>query len=307
MIRLIPVAFLSFFLILAATTTGCESLTAATPGEEETFSEGMQSVAAALADELQMDEQQVRQMMGKHARQWKQPGFLWYLAVTMEQRMSEEEKARLFERAHRIQQHRKKQRIRRIRAFFHTPARKHPLWRLLNEEQRASFREILTRYRKQFRELIQKRQNGDLSSEAFLRQAMALREQFREETTQLLTHEQKQRLEERKQKMKAHQKKRRAAIRTAMQQALQLTDEQMEQLAEVRSHRKEAAKQLRERFRTGAINVETLKEEWKKLREETNQQLQSILTPEQYEAVKIHRALSLLVKQHMQARRQHQR
>ncbi|GEM_PF-3803887 len=292
--------------LVAATTTGCEQVTGAAPeSEEETLSEDMQSMASMLAADLQMSEQAVRNMMGKHARQWKQPGFLWYLAATMQQRMSNAEKARLFERTERIRQHQRENRWRKVAAFFRKPAPRHPAWRILNDEQRPQFRELLNTYRQQFSDLAEKLRKKEIAREDFLRQAFTLRKQFREDVSQLLTEEQRQALEARRQERKEQRAARMDSVRAAMQHALQLTDERMEQLEALHKRQRETVKALHERFQTGEIDLETLRNELKALHEATDQELQSLLTPEQYETLKIHRALSVIMKQRMQARRAH--
>ena len=287
-----------FFILLGGSLIACETVTSAT--HEETTTEehntpatliSLQEMASAIASDVDASPQDLQNALSDHQPRWGQPGILWYVAATLQERLTPEQKERLLRRAHRLAQKAQRERRAQLRKFFSRPAHRLPVWRILTDDQRPAFRELWQRYRQAFRTLAEQLRTEAISREEFLRQALALREAFREELDNLLTDEQKQRLEERRDARQERREERMDAIRDAMIEALGLTPEQVEALESLHETQKETRRELFEQFKNGDLTLEQLKEALQALREQRQQTLEEILTPEQLETFKIHRAL----------------
>ncbi|MEM1094762.1 MAG: Spy/CpxP family protein refolding chaperone [Bacteroidota bacterium] len=328
----------SGLLALVATVglSACDSTNAAldTSGID---SPQLETMVNALADDLDLPEgttQDLSDAVAARQDDQREPGFLWYVAADLQERLSDSQKADLFAKA----EARREARRERMEAFRENRgdgerARRNrrgarqgggdALERLrenapitLTDEQKEAMQAVREQYAPQLKALREQVQAETLTREEAREQGKALREAMQAEIQAILTDEQKAALEaarEERQAKRAERKDQRAdrreATRNAMIDALALTDEQQAAIAALRDEQKTERTATREQFRAARENGETidraaLREQAREARTDHRTAMADIFTDDQQEIIQIHRILAQgAAKQMLQQRR----
>lgn len=294
-------------LLLVAAVTACDSNPAATL-DELTAAE-RSTLAATLSTELDLSTAQAEQINSLLAGTDKpEPGRLWTLAAELQQTLTDEQKAVLFEK---VEQHRARMQENRQQRFqqgdqrrgqrFNRNAQRPGMRRpqgmrgvssdLLTPEQQEQVTALREAHREQMQTLIEARQDGSLAPEAFREQAQALREQMRDAMQNLLTDEQKATLEQRRQERQTTATERRDAVAAARAEALGLNGEQEAALEALNEKHRAERQALREQRRADNLDRDGIRAATQALRDAHKAALAEILTEEQLEIVELHAAL----------------
>lgn len=300
-------------LVLLVALAACES-----PSAVQTEDEAATSTALALSNtlttELSLSEAQaarVAQSLTGHANRHGDPGFLWYAAADLQQTLTDEQKAELFERTSQMSEvpfigvcafpmYRSGPPFGGRPGFgrpgggrpgFGGPGGDAPFDGLLTEEQKAAVEEIFTRYRPQIEALITSHRSGELTNEAFREQMEALQEALRAEIDALLTDEQRAALEARRAEREAQVAAYLDAVKAAMADALDLTTDQQTAIEALCTDQQAAREALFASFQAGSLTEDALHTSLEALHAEEAATLESLLNEQQYEVVMIHGAL----------------
>lgn len=283
---------------------GCDSMDATTRGSNaSTDDPALSQLAAGLAESASLSSttaQQVNTILARHAGDEREPGFLWYVAADLQATLSDDEKERILARPERNENQGPRFRQRRggndrdrgLRQNRRGSRGDGFLNDLLTDEQRDQLKAIRESYGPQRRALRDSARSGVLSREEARTQAQALHEAMRAEIDALLTDEQKAALEAKREERRADREVHTAAVRAAMQDALDLTDEQVATLETLKEEQKEAFDALREQFGQEGFDREQFREQRSTLRTEYQEALAGILSEAQLETVKIHHVLA---------------
>jgi len=325
-------------LALAATVglSACDS-TNATLDTSGIDSPQLETMVTTLADDLDLSAgitQDLSEAIAARQDDQREPGFLWYVAADVQERLSDSEKADLFAKAEAQREARRA----RMEAFRENGqggegtrrnrrgARQgggDALERLrenapitLTDEQKEAMQAVREQYRPQLQALREQVQAETLTREAAREQGKALREAMKVDIQAILTDEQKATLEAAREERKANRAERkeqradrRDATRDAMIDALELTDEQQAAIAALRDEQKTDRTATREQLRTArengeAIDRQALRAEAQEARAAHRTAMDDILTDDQQEVIQIHRILTQSVaKQRIQQRR----
>lgn len=276
LLRRVPVLLLGVGLLLTGcdTTSNAVQNTPETPVEAEGLSDAIASVssAAALSNE---QSQTLQALVNKYEGMDRDPGQLWFLAADVHAELTNEQiqqlKTQLQER--RREGLREGNRPGRHGREGHFRKRvRHALKGLdLTEAQTDELRSIRAEHRDELMALRQERRDGPFD-EADAERWRTLRSEMRNAFREVLTEEQREQIETRREERKA----RRDSVHEARREALGLTDEQLAQLKELRTERED-----RPGLRMGRAHYG----------EPGESPIASILTQEQREIVMIHRIL----------------
>lgn len=235
------------------------------------------------------------------------PGFLWKVAADLQQTLTDEEKAALFERLEQHDQALFNYQLRGER-FIKNSRMAHQrelqfIRSVLTDEQLQSFNDILTSYKKQFTELIDSLKSGSIKQESFRSRITVLREAMMAEIDDLLTEEQRAVLEDQKVQFEANREKwreqhqaRQDQIQATMYVALNFSESQITLFEEIQSDVKAAIQDLRDQVKNGQVNIDAFRDSLKILITEKNSRIEAMLTAKQLEIVKIHLFLELRMK-----------
>ncbi len=240
----------------------------------------------------------------------KAPGFLWHVAAELHATLSEEQRARLFERLERAgdQRHRGGQGVQQQHSRRGGPSmggqngpRGNALEQLgLSDEQKEAIKTIREAYKLQIEAILAQRET--LTRAEIKEQLNALQETIKSEIEDVFTDEQKAQLEQLKADAEARRAEREAsmqanreAAREVMIEVLGLTDDQVTHLMALRESAKAERDAIRELIESGT-DRETVEAQVEARREAHEAAFASIYDDTQYEIVRIHQAISMRLK-----------
>jgi hypothetical protein len=251
---------------------------------------------------------------------WREPGFLWTVAADLQERLTDEQKQKLFEKAAAGPQQGSGQHSRRGQqgAFGFGPNmtgdpsgpgqgfRQHrrsgggfgPLDEILTDEQKAQVQEIRESVREELEAMKAALDAGEITAEEARDKAQAIRESVRDQIEALLTDDQKAQLENLRAERQAEREAHMGEAREVRNDVLGLTDEQIEAFDTVTEANREAAEQLREQVRNGDLTREDAHAAMLELRDGRYEQLADMLDDTQLEIVQIHDALAMRMRHH---------
>ena len=241
----------------------------------------------------------VRSALGRHGNggQWdKDPGFLWKLAAELQEKLSDEEKAKIFARMERSKKNDKdgKEFDRRNQKKDGKDTDNFRLvYSVLTDEQKAEFDEIMRDFRTQMGAVGDKVKADEMTKEEAGEVLKALHESLKSAIDALLTDQQKAELEQMKEKLETKRKEFAEAVEAAKTEALGLTDEQIASFEALRANTKAAMDSLKEKVESGEMTREEAGEAMKEIMENRKTQSAEILTEIQIEIIKIHAYLQM--------------
>ena len=261
----------------------------------------LQDFSSELAYDLGLSEASasaVNDVLNRHGRggKHKEPGFLWKVAGELADKLSDEEKARLFEKMEEKEI-----------PLFGTPKSKKgkkskdpfsAIKKVLTDDQKVTFKAIKIAYKEKFKVINEQVKDGTLPKEDAKAQKNALKEALKAEIDALLTDEQKAQLEQNKADRKEKRKAYRDSTKAVKIAVLGMTQDQISAFDTANQEARDAAKALFEKSKNGDIDKDTLREGLKNIFAAKNEKMESIFDDSQLEIIKIHKALSLRKKKH---------
>ena len=261
----------------------------------------LQDFAKELSSDLGLSESSasgVNDVLNRHGRKGKhrEPGFLWKVAGELANRLSEEEKARLFEKMDEKEiplfGSSKGKKGKKGKSYFSQ------IKKVLTDDQKVTFKAIKIAYKEKFKAIHEQVKDGTLSKEDAKAQKDALREALKSEIDALLTDEQKAQLEQNKADRKEKRKAYRDSTKAVKIAVLGMTTDQLTAFDAAHQEARDAAKALFEKSKNGDIDKDTLREGLKNIFAAKNEKMLGIFDDSQLEIIKIHKALSLRMKKH---------
>jgi len=291
----------STFLLI---TVGCDN--PAQDNAVELDSSELQDLSSELASDLglsQSSANEVNDVLNRYGRGGKhrEPGFLWKVAGELTVKLSEEEKARLFEK---MEEHdiplfgdanKRGTKFRGGKRGGHDFG---GIVRVLTDDQKASFKEIMVSYKEKFEAINNQVNDGSISKEDARTQMAALKEAMKAEIGALLTDEQRAQIEQNKAEWEAKRQEYRDASKAVMVDVLEMTSDQISKFDAINQEARDAAKALFEQAKNGDINRTSLREGLKNIFTEKNEKFEALFSVSQIEIIKIHKALELRMKKH---------
>ena len=264
----------------------------------------LQDFSSELASDLGLSKTSasaVNDVLNRHGRggKHKEPGFLWKVAGELADKLSDEEKARLFEKMEEKEI-----------PLFGTPKIKKGkkskkgkdpfsvIKKVLTDDQKVTFKAIKIAYKEKFKVINEQVKDGTLSKEDAKAQKNAIKEAFKAEIDALLTDEQKAQLEQNKADRKEKRKAYKDSTKAVKIAVLGMTQDQVSAFDAANQEARDAAKALFEKSKNGDIDKDTLREGFKNIFAEKNEKMAGIFDDSQLEIIKIHNALSLRKKKH---------
>ena len=261
----------------------------------------LQDFAKELSSDLGLSESSasaVNDVLNRHGRKGKhrEPGFLWKVAGELAVELSDEEKARLFEKMDEKEiplfSSSKGKKGKKGKSYFSQ------IKKVLTDDQKVTFKAIKVAYKERFKAIHEQVKDGTLSKEDAKAQKDALREALKAEIDVLLTDEQKAQLEQNKADRKEKRKAYRDSTKAVKVAVLGMTTDQLTAFDAAHQEARDAAKALFEKSKNGDIDKDTLREGLKNIFAAKNEKMLGIFDNSQLEIIKIHKALSLRMKKH---------
>jgi len=261
----------------------------------------LQDFAKELSSDLGLSESSasaVNDVLNRHGRKGKhrEPGFLWKVAGELAVELSDEEKARLFEKMDEKEiplfGSSKGKKGKKGKSYFSQ------IKKVLTDDQKVTFKVIKVAYKERFKAIHEQVKDGTLSKEDAKAQKDALREALKAEIDVLLTDEQKAQLEQNKADRKEKRKAYRDSTKAVKVAVLGMTTDQLTAFDAAHQEARDAAKALFEKSKNGDIDKDTLREGLKNIFAAKNEKMFGIFDDSQIEIIKIHKALSLRKKKH---------
>ena len=261
----------------------------------------LQDFAKELSSDLGLSESSasaVNDVLNRHGRKGKhrEPGFLWKVAGELAVELSDEEKARLFEKMDEKEiplfGSSKGKKGKKGKSYFSQ------IKKVLTDDQKVTFKAIKVAYKERFKAIHEQVKDGTLSKEDAKAQKDALREALKAEIDALLTDEQKAQLEQNKADRKEKRKAYRDSTKAVKVAVLGMTTDQLTAFDAAHQEARDAAKALFEKSKNGDIDKDTLREGLKNIFAAKNEKMLGIFDDSQIEIIKIHKALSLRKKKH---------
>ena len=261
----------------------------------------LQDFAKELSSDLGLSESSasaVNDVLNRHGRKGKhrEPGFLWKVAGELAVELSDEEKARLFEKMDEKEiplfGSSKGKKGKKGKSYFSQ------IKKVLTDDQKVTFKAIKVAYKERFKAIHEQVKDGTLSKEDAKAQKDALREALKAEIDALLTDEQKAQLEQNKADRKEKRKAYRDSTKAVKVAVLGMTTDQLTAFDAAHQEARDAAKALFEKSKNGDIDKDTLREGLKNIFSAKNEKMLGIFDDSQLEIIKIHKALSLRMKKH---------
>ena len=261
----------------------------------------LQDFAKELSSDLGLSESSasaVNDVLNRHGRKGKhrEPGFLWKVAGELAVELSDEEKARLFEKMDEKEiplfGSSKGKKGKKGKSYFSQ------IKKVLTDDQKVTFKAIKVAYKERFKAIHEQVKDGTLSKEDAKAQKDALREALKAEIDALLTDEQKAQLEQNKADRKEKRKAYRDSTKAVKVAVLGMTTDQLTAFDAAHQEARDAAKALFEKSKNGDIDKDTLREGLKNIFAAKNEKMLGIFDDSQLEIIKIHKALSLRMKKH---------
>ena len=267
-------------------------------------SQELQDFSSELSSDLGLSESSasgVNDVLNRHGRGGKhrQPGFLWKVAGELADRLSEEEKARLFEKMDEKEiplfgssKGKKGKKGKSQKSYFSG------IKKVLTDDQKVTFKAIKVAYKEKFKTIHAQVKDGTLSKEDAKTQKDALKEAMKAEIDALLTEEQKAQLEQNKADRKEKRKAYRDSTKAVKVAVLGMTTDQLTAFDAAHQEARDAAKALFEQAKNGDIDKDTLREGLKNIFVAKNEKMLNIFDDNQLEIIKIKKALELRMKKH---------
>lgn len=266
----------------------------------------LQDFSSELASDLGLSESSanaVNGVLNRHGRGGKhrEPGFLWKISSELAVKLSDEEKARLFEKMDEkdiplfgghMKKGGKSKGGKKGRNDFGG------IVRVLTDDQKVAFKEIMTSYKEKFKAIHSQVKDGSLSKDDARSQMEALKDAMKAEIDDLLTDEQKDQIEQNKADRKAKRQAYRDSSKAVMIDVLGMSEDQVASFDAINTESRDAAKALFEQVKNGDLDRESFRDALKNLFSEKNNKLEALFTVGQLEIVKIHKALELRMKKH---------
>lgn len=291
-------------LILFLIVVGCDN-----PVREnavELDSTELQGFSSELASDLSLSKSSTKSLndvLNRHGRGGKhrEPGFLWKIAGELAVTLTDEEKARLFEKMDEKD----------IPLFGDNKKRGAKskggkkgkndfggIVRVLTDDQKVTFKAIMVAYKEKFKAIHSQIKDGSLTKEDAGVEMKALREAMKAEIDFLLTDEQKTQLEQNKADREVERQAYKDSSKAVMVDVIGMTAEQVTAFDEANKEARNAAMALFEQAKNGDIDKDTLREGLKNIFATKNEIMEALFNDDQLEIIKIHKALELRMKKH---------
>jgi len=238
---------------------------------------------------------------GKHRRD---PAFLWNMAVEMQKKLSDKEKTRLLEWMDKNA----------VPYLFSSgmdggKGRGGPhgdkgefdlrgVYRVLSDDQKASFKTIMTTYGEKMKTIQQQVKDGTIDKEVAKTELEALSAAMNDEVEALLTDEQKQQLADEKSQMEARMAEMKKAAHDAMVNALGMSNDQESGLETINKDAAAITKALFEKARNEKMDRETLHNALKSIISDRNTAIDGLFDDTQIEIIKLYTAMGMQYKRH---------
>ena len=269
-------------------------------------SQELQGFSSELSSDLGLSKSSTKSLndvLNRHGRGGKhrEPGFLWKIAGELAVTLTDEEKARLFEKMDEKD----------IPLFGGSKGKKgHAgkgrkggdnfggIYKVLTDDQKVTFKAIVTAYKERFKAIHEQVKDGSLSKEDARSQMDALKEAMQAEVDALLTEEQKAQIDQNKADRETERQAYKDSSKAVMVDVLDMTAEQVTAFGEANKEARDAAMALFEQAQNGDIDKDTLREGLKNIFETKNEKMDALFNDDQLEIIKIHKALELRMKKH---------
>jgi len=297
----------ALILLLGLGIVGCDN--SESTDNEDFASLEVQDLYNAVESELQMTTDQQHRFaraLQSQDRRNREPGFLWIVADSLAQTLTDEQKAELIERTGALEG---PGLFRGLAGFpgsggyygfggFMGASRRFgdaPIDKILDltEEQIAAIHELHSAFREDAKALKDELRDGSISRQDFLSAMLDLHEALRADIAAVLTDEQKAQIEEFHAQRQAEFDAFREAVAAVRDEVLGLTPEESEAFDQILMDHLDAREVLHEQFLEGEIDRATLQSEIEALQEVKDAALQALLSEAQYEVVQIHDALAV--------------
>ena len=269
----------------------------------------LQDFSSELASDLGLSKSSasaVNDVISRHGGRGKhrEPGFLWKVSGELADKLSEEEKARLFEKMEEKEiplfgslktlkgKKGKGSKGKKGSSYFDG------IKKVLTDDQKVTFKAIKVAYKEKFKAIHAQVKDGTLSKEDAKAQKNALREALKAEIDALLTDEQKAQLEQNKADRKEKRKAYKDSTKAVKIAVLGMTLDQVSAFDAANQEAREAAKALFEKSKNGDNDKDTLRLGLKNIFAAKNEKMAGIFDDSQLEIIKIHKALSLRKKKY---------
>ena len=270
------------------TSTSSTSETAVTLTREITSDLGLTSIQAAVLDTA----------VGQAEEEAFVPGFLWRVAVHVQENLLAADKADLLVKITQIEDHLVQRGLclplGHEFVFNAPPFQEHPLMfvPLLDEAQRASFEARVIIHEVSVGQLIGEREGGLISPEAFHEAMHALRERLMRDIHDLLREEQRQELVRLRAELEIRRQQFFLQSQIIMTAALRLSIPQLEGLVQLRDQVETDRHALIKRFRENEIDQDILLTGLRALCGPQETTLNALLDDTQLEVRRIYRVLT---------------
>lgn len=269
-------------------------------------SQELQDFSSELASDLGLSKSSAKSLndvLNRHGRGGKhrEPGFLWKIAGELAVTLTDEEKARLFEKMDEKD----------IRLFGGSKGKKgHAgkgrkggddfggIYKVLTDDQKVTFKAIVTAYKKRFKAIHEQVKDGSLSKEDARSQMDALKEAMQAEVDALLTEEQKAKIDQNKADRETKRQAYKDSSKAVMVDVIGMTAEQVTAFDEANQEARNAAMALFDQAKNGDIDKDTLRQGLKNIFATKNEKIEALFNDDQLEIIKIHKALELRMKKH---------
>ena len=295
---LLPI--LTLFLV----STGCENTMRDSAVDLD--SAELQDFSSELVSDLGLSKSSSDELNGvlnRHGSggKYRSPGFLWKVAGDLAINLSDEEKARLFEKMDE-----------KDVPLFSGGMKKggngkngkkgrndiHGIINVLTDDQKATLKEIMASYKEQFKVIHDQVKDGSLTKDDARSQMEAIKDAMKAEIDDLLTDEQKEQIEQNKADREVKRRAYRDSSKAVMVKVLGMSSDQVASVDAINNEAREAAKSLFEQVKNGNLDKESFRTALKNLFSEKNEKLEALFTAGQLEIIKIHKALELRMKKH---------
>jgi hypothetical protein len=286
---------------------GCES--PLRDSSSELDSAELQGFSSELASDLGLSKSSTKSLndvLNRHGRGGKhrEPGFLWKIAGELAVTLTDEEKARLFEKMDEKDiplfgslksfkgKKGKGSKGKKGSSYFDG------INKVLTDDQKVTFKAIKVAYKEKFKAIQEQVKDGTLAKEDAKVQKDALKEAMKAEIDALLTDEQKAQLEQNKADRKEKRQAYRDSSKAVKVAVLGMTTDQLTAFDAAHQEARDAAKALFEQAKNGDIDKDTLRAGLKNIFIAKNEKMANIFDDSQLEIIKIHKALELRKKKH---------
>lgn len=277
--------------------------------EEGFATSEVQDLYTSVASELNMTSDQ-RAKFGRalqqHDRQDREPGYLWIVADSLSQTLTDEQINELLSGTEPREGFHPFMGLRGFvggGGYYGFGGLRGAMGRFgdagpdseieLTDEQEEAIRALHENLRTDVRNLKDQRDAGTLSDEEFVRSLKELHESLKAGLDEILTDEQKATLEEFRAEREAEFEAFRAEVNEVRNEVLALTSDQIEAMNTIFQDHLDMREVLNEQFLAGELTLAELRDEIESLREASDAALEALLSEDQYLIVQIHNALAV--------------